>query len=154
MTRDSDMNKETAFCKIIADENGLITNFVCQGLGFDASWLQDDEYFTIGFQLGNRLIGGLIYHNIRRGRDIWWTLYTSDKRWCNKRVLKFMFELAFNHFKAKRISMLADADNKACLQLSLKLGFRAEGVLRQYRDDGKDAVIMGILKNEYLKKGE
>ena len=151
MIRGSDMSKETASCKIVADKGNVITRFVCAGLGYDTDWL--DEHFTIGFMQGDRLIGGLIYHNIRPQHDVWWTLYTTDKRWCNKRILKFIFGLAFDYFACRRISMSADADNVACLRLALKLGFKAEGLLRQYRDNGKDCIIMGILKNEYKQKG-
>ncbi|MBS4772948.1 MAG: GNAT family N-acetyltransferase [Proteobacteria bacterium] len=145
------MSRATTSCKIIADRGDVVTRFVCEGLGYDTGWL--DEHFTIGFMLGNRLVGGLIYHNIRPGRDVWWTLYTTDKRWCSKRILKFMFGLAFEYFGCRRISMSADADNAACLKLALKLGFKAEGLLRSYRDNGKDCIIMGILNNEYKLKG-
>lgn len=152
MIRGLDMSKETVSCKIIADTDDIITRFVCAGLGYDASWL--DEHFTIGFILDNRLIGGLIYHNIRPGIDVWWTLYTINKRWCTRRVLNFMFDVAFNYFGCRRISMSADIDNIDCLKLALKLGFKAEGVLRGFRDNGKDAVIMGILQQEFNLKGK
>lgn len=151
MTRGSDMSRETASCKIIADSGDVITRFVCEGLGYDTDWL--DEHFTIGFIKGGRLLGGLIYHNIRPGRDVWWTLYTTDKRWCCKRILNFMFGLAFDYFGCRRVSMSADADNADCLKLASKLGFKPEGLLRGYRDNGKNCIIMGMLKNEYKLKG-
>ncbi len=146
------MSRATASCKVVADEGDVVTRYVCAGLGYDTAWL--DEHFSIGFVLGGRLIGGLIYHNIRPGRDVWWTLYTTDKRWCTRRILNFMFGLAFEHFGCRRISMSADIDNAACLKLALRLGFKAEGVLRGFRDNGKDAVIMGILQQEYNMKGK
>lgn len=152
MIRGSDMSRATASCKIIADQNDVITRFVCEGLGYDTDWL--DEHFTIGFLCEGRLLGGLIYHNIRPGRDVWWTLYTIDKRWCSKRVLNFMFSLAFDYFGCRRVSMSADVDNAACLRLAVKLGFKAEGLLRNYRDNGKNCIIMGMLKNEYKLKGK
>ncbi len=145
------MSKATAYCKIVADEGDIVTRFVCAGLGYDMSWL--DRHFTVGFICNGRLIGGLIYHNIRPGRDVWWTLYTTDKKWCSRRIMNFIFGLAFDYFGCRRVSMSADADNAACLKLALQLGFRAEGILRNYRDNGKDAVIMGMLKEEYKLKG-
>lgn len=148
------MNRETASYNIVADYNGEITQWVCQGLGEKPhpDWL--GPHFTIGFVRNNRLIGGLIYHDYRPGCDVWWTLYTTDKRWCTRKALKFMFGLAFDYFRCRRVSMITDADNYPCLNLAQKLGFKAEGVLRKYREDGKDAVLMGLLKNECNFLGE
>ncbi len=140
------MSKATAFCKIIADENEVITNWVCRGLNIGTNWL--GEHFTVGFMRGGRLIGGLIYHDCRPGRDVWWTLYTTDKHWCSKKVLRFIFALAFDFYRCRRISMLASIRNTACLKLAYRLGFKAEGVLKEFRDDGQDAVIMALYKSQ------
>ena len=145
MIRGLDMNKAAASCKVIADKGDFITSWVCRGLGFDSDWV--GEHFTIGFMVDGELIGGLIYHNIRPGRDVWWTLYTIDKRWCTRSVLRFMFGLAFDYYGCRRISMQTDIHNDKCQKLALKLGFEYEGVLKEFRDDGHDAVIMGITRN-------
>lgn len=140
------MSKAAAFCKIIADENEVITNWVCNGLNLGTAWL--GEHFTIGFMRDGRLIGGLIYHDCRPGRDVWWTLYTTDKHWCSKKVLHFIFALAFDFYRCRRISMLTSISNTACLKLAYRLGFKAEGVLKEFRDDGQDAVIMALYKSQ------
>ena len=140
------MSKAAAFCKIIADENEVITNWVCNGLNLGTAWL--GEHFTVGFMRGGRLIGGLIYHDCRPGRDVWWTLYTTDKHWCSKKVLRFIFALAFDFYRCRRISMLTSIGNTACLKLAYRLGFKAEGVLKEFRDDGQDAVIMALYKSQ------
>ena len=154
MIRGLDMNKETAYCSniIVADQNDEITKWICEGLELDTDWL--GPHFTIGFVRGGCLIGGLIYHDYRPGCDVWWTIYAPDKRWCSKKVLKFMFGLAFEFFGCRRISMITDVDNYACLNLAQKVGFKTEGVLRKYRENGKDAVLMGLLKNECKFLGE
>lgn len=146
MIRGSDMSRAAASCKIIADKGEIITRFVCKGLGFDTDWL--GEHLTIGFMRGGRLIGGLIYHDCRPGRDVWWTLYTTDKHWCTKKALRFIFALAFDFYHCRRISMLTGVNNAKCLKLAYKLGFRAEGILREYNDDGQDAVIMALYKQQ------
>jgi RimJ/RimL family protein N-acetyltransferase len=63
-------------------------------------------------------------------------------------MLKFMFALAFNALKCKRISVAVDAKNADCLKLVKKLGFKQEGVFRFQRDDGGDNVVLGMLKTE------
>ncbi len=141
------MSKEATYCKIIGDSSGAITRWVCKGLNIDTDWIGAHQ--TIGFVHNGRLIGGLIYHNLRFGKDVWWTLYTTDKKWCNKRILKFMFLLAFDFYQCKRISIMTSKANAKCQKLALKLGFKPEGILRKYGDNNEDIIIMGILKEEF-----
>ena len=146
------MSKPAASCNMILDCNGQITSLVCQGLGFDEQWL--GNHYTIGFVVSGKIIGGLIYHDIRAGQDLWWTIYTSDKRWCNRRILTAVFSLAFDYFKAKRINLLVNTDNIACINLVEKLGFVREGKLRHFRDDGADCYFYGMLTTENKWKGK
>ena len=145
MTRGLGMSRETVSCKVVADCDDKITDWVCNGLKIGTDWL--DAHLTIGFVRGGELIGGLIYHDCRPERDVWWTLYTTDKHWCTKRILRFMFALAFDFYKRRRISMLTGINNAQCLKLAYRLGFKAEGILKGYHDDGQDAVIMALYKH-------
>ena len=132
--------------KILSDVDGLIADWVCKGLNFDKNWLGNN--ITFGFCLGNKFIGGLIFHDIRPKQDVWWTVYSINKRWCNRRMLKKMFETAFQWLSCRRINILVDVDNKDSLNFVEKLGFKREGLLRSYRDDGKDCYLLGMLKDE------
>lgn len=142
------MSKEAVFCKVVCDSNKKITEWICKGLNIKTDWL--GEHLTIGFFYGDKLIGGLIYHDIRQGKDVWWTLYTIDKHWCNRRILRFMFSVAFDYFGCQRISMRTNGKNKKCQKLAQQLGFKVEGILHRYADDGDDVIIMGILKEQSI----
>ena len=139
------MKQPVEFCSVFYDNK--LVDWICSGLNTDNKWLEG-EYHTIGFKLGNKLLGGLIYHNIRPQRDLWITLYTIDKRWCNRRVLKIVFSLAFNLWQVERISISVSANNSSCIKLVEKLGFKREGVSRKYMDDGSDCIFYGMLKSE------
>ena len=102
------MNKEAASCNVIFDKNDVITNWVCDNLKSGNKWL--GEHLTIGFTLGDRLIGGLIYHDCRMGHDVWWTIYTNDKHWCTRKILRFIFSVAFDYLGCRRISILTNVD--------------------------------------------
>ena len=141
------MKQQTESCRIVYDSNGTITDWICQHLAIGKNWL-DTPFYTIGFVVGNKIIGGLIYHNIRYHHDLWLTIYTTDKRWCTRRVLKIIFELAFNFWQAKRISILVSINNPKCIILIQKLGFKREGLLRGYQDDGTDCYFYGMLQSE------
>lgn len=140
------MNKELAFCKVVSDRNDIITKWICNGLNIKTDWL--GKHFTIGFFYKSKLIGGLIYHDIRPYQDVWWTLYTNDKHWCTRRILHFMFSVAFDYFDCRRISIRTTGKNKKCIKLANQLGFKTEGILRRYANDGDDVIIMGILKEQ------
>ena len=137
------MPKES--CKIIFDKTGEITDFVCSGLGEDTAWI-DKNSCTIGFVVNGKLIGGLIYHNIRPHKDLWLTIYTTDKRWCTRRALRTIFGLAFNYWQVERVSVAVSVNNYPSIKLVEKLGFKKEGLLRKYRDDGSDCYFFGMLK--------
>lgn len=132
--------------EIIEDKTGSITDWVCAELQLGRGWL--GKHITFGFSLCGKLIGGIIFHDYRPDIEIWWTIYTTDKRWCNRRLLKFLFSMAFNYLKCRRISLSVSQENQNCINLVKKLGFKQEGLLRNYRDDGTDGCIFGMLKSE------
>lgn len=131
---------------ISADKTGEIARWVCHGLQMDSQWLQ--ENITFGFYWNNRLVGGLIFHDIRPGQDLWWTIYSTDKHWCNRRMLRLMFGLAFEIFQCRRINLLVSKSNSSCLNFVEKLGFKREGLLRSFRENGEDCYFLGMLKQE------
>ena len=114
----------------------------------------------VGTLLGAILLAslkiGLIFHDYRPQQEIWWTVYSVDKRWCNRRMLRIMFGMAFEVFGCKRISLLVNKSNTASLNFVKKLGFQQEGMFRAYRDNGEDCCIFGMLKNEckWIKEKE
>lgn len=140
------MKTETQYCDLVVDTDGSIAAWVCKGLDMDTAEL--GENMTIGIKRGEELIGGLIYNNGRENIDIWWTLYTTDRRWCTRRILKKLFGLAFEKLNCRRINLLVSQGNCKSQELVNRLGFKVEGFLRKYRTNGEDCFIFGMLKNE------
>ena len=140
------MKSEPALCKIIADLDGSIAKWVCDGLEYDTDWVGANV--TMGIVLDGKLIAGIIFNNIRPNIDVWLTIYATDKRWCNRRVLRCVFNLAFNQMGCRRVSLCVSKDNEVSKRLVEGLGFVYEGLLRQYRDNGDDCYLYGMLKNE------
>ena len=138
---------------IIKDEGELITDWICEGLKENTSWL--GEHLTFGIIRQNKLIGGIIFHDYRPNQDIWLTIFTKNKKWCSKAVLKFIFGVAFADLQCRRINLLVSKSNAKCLNFVLKTGFRLEGCLRSFRENGEDCYVLGMLKNECnFYKGE
>lgn len=152
MIRGSDMSREAGYCRIVTDTDGAVARWVCDGLGLGLDWVGSN--YTCGFVLNGELIGGLIFNDIEAGKNLWWTIYSTDKRWANRRTLAFIFEAAFYCFGVRRISLLVDCDNTDCLRFVEKLGFKREGLLRAFGDAGQDRYVLGMLKKEckYLRR--
>jgi RimJ/RimL family protein N-acetyltransferase len=113
----------------------------------DYAWLQE-RLCSFAFVDNNKILGGLVFHNYEPEHSLWWTVYSNDKRWCNRRMLRAMFGLAFEHYKCRRINVLVDEDNEASLRFVQKLGFKIEGKLRRFRSADKDSYLLGMLKDE------
>lgn len=144
MTQASDLKQERVLCK--PDEDGSVIAWVCKGLGDDPKTY--GENVTLGIYLRDRLIAGVIFNDIRPNRDVWLSIYTEDKKWCNRRVLRLIFDFVFYKIGAERASALVSKDNESSINLVEKLGFVREGLLRHYRDNGKDCYVYGMLKSE------
>ena len=132
--------------ELVLDRQNMIAGWVCRGLGFDTSWLGPN--FTVGIAEEGRMLGGVIFNDWRPGTDVWWTIYTESPRWCSRKVLRYLFFKAFEEMGCRRISLLVDVTNGRCLKLVRRLGFKCEGRLRRFREDGKDCYIFGMLKSE------
>lgn len=148
---------------IIPDRDGAVASWVCAGLGIRRDELgaclalgfagsaggNSEQRGSIGREMSVKppLLGGLIYHGLQDG-SVWWTIYTADKRWCTRRVLKVAFGLAFEALGCHRINIIVSKSNVKSLKLVKGLGFVQEGILRKYRGSGEDCYIFGMLKSE------
>lgn len=146
MIREYVMKTAAEFCSLIADSGNLIAEWVCRNLHLDTDWLGNN--ITYGIVKNKRLIGGLIFHDIHVGHDVWWTIYTNDKHWCSRRLLRIFLQEAFERLRCRRINLLVNPDNAECLKLVTRMGFKIEGRLRSFRDDGGDCYILGLLPEE------
>jgi RimJ/RimL family protein N-acetyltransferase len=140
------MKSEVELCKIVPDLDGSIAKWVCDGLKENTDWIGANV--TIGIFLGGNLIAGIIFNDHRKDIDVWLTIYSIDKRWCTKAVIKYVFGIVFKLMNCRRCNIFISKDNQKSLSLCERLGFKKEGLLRQYRENGTDCYILGMLKSE------
>ena len=133
-------------CEVFLDLKGDVVCFVCKGL--KQSLDSFGKNITLGVSYKKHLIAGVIFNDIRPKTDVWLTIYSTDKKWCNRRVLRAVFDIAFNFLECKRASVRVDALNQKSKKLVEGLGFQKEGILRSFEDNGHDAIIYSMLKNE------
>lgn len=138
------MNSEPVSCS--ADQTLETVAFVANGLKDKAC-----EYLpclALKILSGNQIIGGVLINDIREGVDCWLTIYTTSPMWAKRHILRYVFGIVFNLIKARRCSVFVSADNQKSLNMCLRLGFKQEGLLRQFRNDGQDCIMLGMLKSE------
>ena len=132
--------------QVLCDDTGAVVNWVAHGLGDNVR-----EYIpclSLGIWQDGTLIGGVLFTDIRPSRDCWLTIYTESPRWATKNVLKHIFNTVFLTIGAKRCSVLVSESNKKSYDLCQRLGFKDEGLLREYRENGENCYVMGMLKQE------
>lgn len=140
------MKPEAELYSIKPDFDGSIQKWICDGLGENTDWIGDS--YTFGICYGGRMVGGIIMNDYRKDLDVWLTIYSVSPRWCSKSVLKYIFKTCFETLNCKRVNVFISKDNSKSLSLCERLGFVKEGLLRQYRENGQDCYILGMLKRE------
>lgn len=141
------MKQEQALSEVILDTHHILAPWLEASLHMAPG--EVNELFTMGFLWQGKLVGGLIFSDYRPGHDVWWSIYTMDKNWCQRRVLKTIFQTAFKDLKCTRINVLVAADNIKSLRLVKKLGFVQEGYLRRFQArDKKDCYLFSMLPEE------
>jgi len=69
-------------------------------------------------------------------------------------ALRHVINFGFTEMNLNRIQALVFPDNIASLELLKKIGFKQEGLLKEYaffRGEFKDLIIVSLLKDEYMK---
>lgn len=131
---------------ILPDLSDQIADWVCRGLGLINVWKKQN--LSYGFVYNGRLVGGLIFHDLQKHREVWWTIYTTDKHWCNRQMLRQMFAMAFKTMDCRRINILVNKSNQRSYNFVQRLGFVSEGLLRRYDENGEDCYFLGMLREE------
>lgn len=103
-------------------------------------------FWCIGIEKDGEIIGGVIF-NCFEGSDVHATV--AGKGW-TPNFLKIAGKFAFETLGCERITAKTEQDS--IVRLGLRLGGQVEGRMRNHFGPGRDATIIGILKNEYRFK--
>ena len=118
-----------------------------------SAWLQSKipgisfhDCKAIGIIKNQKLIAGVVYHNLRDGQ-IEASIAVTDKNWANKTILYALFAYPFKQCNCHRILVTVRDNNNKSIKLAKRLGFKHEGKLRQMFPPN-DAVLLGMLRSE------
>jgi len=122
---------------IVSDER--VARFVASQLGFGLC----PPYTPLGTEIDGRIVNGVIF-SCFEGADVHITV--AGKRW-TRGFLWAVGSYAFDQLGCER--MTATTEQDAVVKLACKLGGQVEGCLRNHFGKGRDAWIVGILRDEW-----
>lgn len=135
--------------RLIYGHDRVVAEFVASKIkGFDGQ-LDKNDYTAIGVINDKReLIAGVIYNEYRPPVDIRESFAAVCPTWATKYTLRHLFAYPFIHLGVRRMTGIIEAKNQTSIDLTERLGFKLEGRARCAMDDGDDALIYGMLKEE------
>lgn len=134
--------------RMLYGQSKLVKDFVCTHIkDFDKD-LPEGMYEGIGIVQDGKLIAGAIFSEYRPPVDIREAFASISPTWATKVTLKHLFAYPFVHLNVLRMSAIIGENNVVSRELTERLGFKEEGRCRKSMDDGSDAIIYGMLKEE------
>lgn len=108
------------------------------------------DFNTIGIVRDGALIGGVIYHCYRSSDVVTDVemVAAGVPGWLSKRSLKAIFGYPFADLGCTRVTVICSKKNKRARKMVEGLGYTLEGKVRRAMQDGADAMIYGMLKQE------
>ncbi|MDH4991300.1 GNAT family protein [Aquamicrobium lusatiense] len=122
---------------IVADER--VARFVSGAVGHGFV----PPYTCIGIERSGQVVAGVIF-NCFEGSDVHFTAAGSG--W-TRAFLAEIGNYVFNTLKCER--MTAVTEQPRVVRLAERLGGQVEGLLRNHFGKGRDAFVVGILKEDY-----
>jgi hypothetical protein len=93
------------------------------------------------------LHAGIVY-GMYTGNDIVLSIALLNKRSITRRFIEEGFKYPFLQLQCTRVTVMVARDNKASHAFVKRLGWKREGVLREWYQDGQDAIVYGMLRRE------
>lgn len=100
-------------------------------------------FTAVGVERGDEIISGVVF-NCFTGKDVHATVAGS---FWTRAMLADIGNYVFSTLKCERITAITRQTRVE--SLAARLGGRREGLLRNYFGKGHDAIVIGILKEDY-----
>lgn len=134
--------------RILYGQDKLVKDFVASRIKNFHDDVPEGLYAAFGIIQDDKLIAGAVFHDFRPPISIQESFASISPTWATKTTLRVLFSYPFLHCKVRRMNSLIAADNLESRDLTERLGFKQEGVVRQGTDNGEDLIIYGMLKEE------
>lgn len=126
---------------IVLDRKPDVAAFVADALGCGHF---NEPYQAIGYARDGRLVAGQIYEDMTASNI---HVHVAGAAALARGALRVLWRYVFRQLGCRRLTAVIRADHPRMTKILPRLGFRLEGVLRQYFD-ACDAMVFGLLKDE------
>lgn len=116
---------------------------VAQWIGQKLDFAPCPPYHAIGLVRNGVFVGGVLF-NVYEGSDVHFT--AAGTGW-TRPFLKALGEYAYGQLGCARMTMITESPKTA--QYACRLGGKIEGKMRDHYGKGRDAFIVGVLKDEW-----
>ncbi|MBN8945226.1 MAG: GNAT family N-acetyltransferase [Rhizobiales bacterium] len=103
---------------------------------------------ALALTLDGEMVGGAVFCGFT-GRDIEVSVAASRTLAWPRGFLARVGAYVFGELGCARMTVLTRASNRAVIRIAPRLGAISEGVKRNYFEDGADALLFGILKEDW-----
>lgn len=111
-----------------------------------------DPCVTIGVISGDRLIAGVAYHDYHsRYGVIQMSIATISSMWAKRSTISRLLRYPFEQLNCYKVMISIRTDNIKALKTFEKVGFEHEAVLQHNYGEGQHAVIMRMLRPDYIR---
>ncbi len=132
--------------RIICDQHEQIATWVFSKIPM--ATLGDSPYTAIGlFDRRGYITAGTVYCNYTE-RDVYMHHAQLNPRSLTLHYLREAFRYPFDQLRVHRVTATVAEGNAASLRFVRHLGFVDEGRVREYFENGDDAIILGMLRSE------
>lgn len=121
-------------------EGEAVARFISERLGFGLC----PPYSTLGIERDGEIVAGCLF-NCFEGAAV--HVSAAGSGW-TRGFMRALGEYVYNQLGCSRMTLTSE--NADVIAYAKRLGGKVEGVLRDQFGPGRDATIVGVLRDEYL----
>lgn len=107
---------------------------------------------AIGIVNNGLLLAGVVYHDYQPAYgSIQLSMAAANPRWAKREIIAGLLNYPFEQLDCYRVFTLTPIHNTMALRVNEHIGFKREAVCHSGFGKGKHAVVMRMLKPDYVK---
>ena len=138
---------------LLFDRSTEVARFISERAPHAGADVPDGEYVGIGVGRGGKLVAGVLFYDWHPDAGhIEIAIAADTPSWAARGRLRSILLYAFNQLHVRRIGATIPAWNERCLNFAYGMGFKKEGVRRDYYPHDGDAVLLGMTRGDFAER--
>lgn len=129
---------------VITEHQEVLGNWALARMKYGSTW---NDFKAIGLISETEILAAVIYNEFYECGCAIHIAAVPGRKWMTKELLRAAFEYPFIQLGYRRLTGYVPAKNWEARRLDEHLGFKKEGVLRDFLKDD-DVIVYGMLKSE------